>query len=123
MGCICNQHLFQRIACFFWYVGLAIPDIATIRDRAKNKFSKWIYGFMSFGWTGSAKHWQRFETLALVLAGLSTPLVLSVHTIVSFDFATSVKPGWHTTIFPHYFVAGAIFSGFAMVLNIVNHCA
>ncbi len=106
------------VSLLFWYSGL-IPDIATIRDRAKNKVAKWAYGFMSFGWTGSVKHWQRFETLALVLAGLSTPLVLSVHTIVSFDFATSVIPGWHTTIFPPYFVAGAIFSGFAMVLTLL----
>jgi molybdopterin-containing oxidoreductase family membrane subunit len=92
-----------------------MPDFATIRDRATGKTRKWIYYILSFGWTGTAKQWQRFESLSLVLAGLSTPLVLSVHTIVSFDFATSVIPGWHTTIFPPYFVAGAIFSGFAMV--------
>jgi len=102
------------VSLLFWYSGL-IPDFATIRDRAKTKFRKAAYGLASFGWTGSAKNWQRQEALALVLAGLSTPLVLSVHTIVSFDFATSVIPGWHTTIFPPYFVAGAIFSGFAMV--------
>ncbi|HEY1872613.1 MAG TPA: NrfD/PsrC family molybdoenzyme membrane anchor subunit, partial [Chitinophagaceae bacterium] len=88
-------------------------------DRAKLKWRKFFYGVTSFGWMGSTKHWQRFETLALVLAGLSTPLVLSVHTIVSFDFATSVVPGWHTTIFPPYFVAGAIFSGFAMVQTLL----
>ncbi len=102
------------VSLLFWYSGL-IPDFATIRDRAKTKFRKRAYGLASFGWTGTAKNWQRQEALALVLAGLSTPLVLSVHTIVSFDFATSVIPGWHTTIFPPYFVAGAIFSGFAMV--------
>jgi molybdopterin-containing oxidoreductase family membrane subunit len=90
-----------------------------LRDRAKLKWRKLFYGVVSFGWTGSTKHWQRHEALALVLAGLSTPLVLSVHTIVSFDFATSVVPGWHTTIFPPYFVAGAIFSGFAMVQTLL----
>ena len=102
------------VSLLFWYSGL-IPDFATIRDRAKTKLRKLLYGVASFGWTGTAKNWQRHEALSLVLAGLSTPLVLSVHTIVSFDFATSVIPGWHTTIFPPYFVAGAIFSGFAMV--------
>src|ERR1043166_6360334 len=102
------------VSLLFWYSGL-IPDFANIRDRAKTKLRRLLYGLASFGWTGSAKNWQRQESLALVLAGLSTPLVLSVHTIVSFDFATSVIPGWHTTIFPPYFVAGAIFSGFAMV--------
>jgi len=90
-----------------------------VRDRAKLKWRKLMYGVLSFGWTGSTKHWQRHESLSLVLAGLSTPLVLSVHTIVSFDFATSVIPGWHTTIFPPYFVAGAIFSGFAMVQTLL----
>lgn len=102
------------VSLLFWYSGL-IPDFATIRDRAKTKLRKRLYGIASFGWTGTAKNWQRFEALSLVLAGLATPLVLSVHTIVSMDFATSVIPGWHTTIFPPYFVAGAIFSGFAMV--------
>ncbi|MBS1774456.1 MAG: polysulfide reductase NrfD [Bacteroidetes bacterium] len=106
------------VSLLFWYSGL-IPDFATIRDRAKTKFRKRMYGLASFGWTGTAKNWQRMEALALVLAGLSTPLVLSVHTIVSFDFATSVIPGWHTTIFPPYFVAGAIFSGFAMVQTLL----
>jgi Ni/Fe-hydrogenase subunit HybB-like protein len=106
------------VSLLFWYTGL-LPDFATIRDRAKTKFRKMFYGLASFGWTGSTKHWQRQESLALVLAGLATPLVLSVHTIVSFDFATSVVPGWHTTIFPPYFVAGAIFSGFAMVQSLL----
>ncbi|MFM2394729.1 MAG: hypothetical protein RLZZ546_2711 [Bacteroidota bacterium] len=105
------------VSLLFWYTGL-VPDFATVRDRAKG-FRRKVYNFLSFGWTGSAKHWQRFESLSLILAGLSTPLVLSVHTIVSFDFATSVIPGWHTTIFPPYFVAGAIFSGFAMVLTLM----
>lgn len=105
---------YLTVSLLFWYSGL-LPDFATIRDRSKSKIRKAIYNTLSFGWTGSAKHWQRFESLSLVLAGLATPLVLSVHTIVSFDFATSVIPGWHTTIFPPYFVAGAIFSGFAMV--------
>jgi Ni/Fe-hydrogenase subunit HybB-like protein len=106
------------VSLLFWYSGL-IPDLATVRDRAKTKFRKYFYGIAAFGWTGSTKHWQRHESLSLVLAGLSTPLVLSVHTIVSFDFATSVIPGWHTTIFPPYFVAGAIFSGFAMVQTLM----
>ncbi len=106
------------VSLLFWYTGL-LPDLATVRDRAKTKFRKMFYGVASFGWTGSTKHWQRQESLALVLAGLATPLVLSVHTIVSFDFATSVVPGWHTTIFPPYFVAGAIFSGFAMVQSLL----
>jgi len=105
------------VSLLFWYTGL-VPDFATVRDRASG-FRKKIYSFLSFGWTGSAKHWQRWEALSLVLAGLATPLVLSVHTIVSFDFATSVIPGWHTTIFPPYFVAGAVFSGFAMVLTLM----
>lgn len=106
------------VSLLFWYSGL-LPDLATVRDRAKTKFRKFFYGLASFGWTGSTKHWQRNESLALVLAGLATPLVLSVHTIVSFDFATGIIPGWHTTIFPPYFVAGAIFSGFAMVQTLL----
>ncbi|MDE3236964.1 MAG: polysulfide reductase NrfD [Bacteroidota bacterium] len=106
------------VSLLFWYSGL-LPDMATIRDRAFTKLRKRLYGIASFGWNGSTKHWQRHESLALVLAGLSTPLVLSVHTIVSFDFATSVIPGWHTTIFPPYFVAGAVFSGFAMVQSLM----
>jgi len=105
------------VSVLFWYTGL-VPDLATIRDRATG-FRRKMYDMFSFGWTGSAKHWQRHESLSLVLAGLSTPLVLSVHTIVSFDFATSVIPGWHTTIFPPYFVAGAVFSGFAMVQTLM----
>lgn len=105
------------VSLLFWYTGL-VPDFATVRDRAVG-FRKKMYNVLSFGWTGSAKHWQRWEALSLVLAGLATPLVLSVHTIVSFDFATSVIPGWHTTIFPPYFVAGAIFSGFAMVQTLM----
>lgn len=105
------------VSLVFWYVGL-IPDLATIRDRA-NGLRKKIYGLLAFGWNGSAKAWQRFESVSLILAGLATPLVLSVHTIVSMDFATSVIPGWHTTIFPPYFVAGAVFSGFAMVLTLL----
>ena len=117
VGRICGVNLFYS---FSYYSGIRfIPDLATIRDRAKTKLRKMFYGLASFGWTGSTKHWQRHESLALVLAGLATPLVLSVHTIVSFDFATSVIPGWHTTIFPPYFVAGAIFSGFAMVQSLL----
>lgn len=106
------------VSVLFWYAGL-LPDLATVRDRAKVKWRKTFYGVAAFGWTGSTKHWQRHESLSLVLAGLATPLVLSVHTIVSFDFATSVIPGWHTTIFPPYFVAGAVFSGFAMVQTLL----
>lgn len=106
------------VSLVFWYIGL-IPDFASIRDRATTSVRKAVYGALSFGWDGASKTWSRYETVALVLAGLATPLVLSVHTIVSFDFATSVIPGWHTTIFPPYFVAGAIFSGFAMVLTLL----
>lgn len=105
------------VSLVFWYIGL-IPDFATIRDRATG-IRKSVYGALAFGWDGAAKTWSRYESVALILAGLATPLVLSVHTIVSFDFATSVIPGWHTTIFPPYFVAGAIFSGFAMVLTLM----
>lgn len=106
------------VSLVFWYSGL-IPDFAVIRDRANTKWRKRIYTILSFGWVGTAKNWQRFEEVSLVLAGLSTPLVLSVHSVVSMDFATSVIPGWHTTIFPPYFVAGAIFSGFAMVQTLL----
>ena len=106
------------VSCLFWYSGL-MPDFGTIRDKAKTAKRKKIYNLLSFGWRGTAIHWSRFESLSLVLAGLSTPLVLSVHSVVSFDFATSVIPGWHTTIFPPYFVAGAIFSGFAMVQTLM----
>ncbi len=110
---------YLSVSLVFWYMGL-IPDFAMIRDRAKTgKATQKIYQILSFGWSGKAKHWQRFEVISLVLAGLATPLVLSVHTIVSMDFATSVIPGWHTTIFPPYFVAGAIFSGFAMVQTLL----
>jgi Ni/Fe-hydrogenase subunit HybB-like protein len=105
------------VSLVFWYLGL-IPDFATIRDRATG-IRKTIYGALAMGWDGAARTWSRYESVALILAGLATPLVLSVHTIVSFDFATSVIPGWHTTIFPPYFVAGAIFSGFAMVLTLM----
>ncbi|MCZ4693162.1 hydrogenase [Ancylomarina euxinus] len=106
------------VSLLFWYMGL-IPDIGTMRDRVTSKAKKYIYGLLSFGWTGSVKHWQRHEKLSLILAGLAAPLVLSVHSIVSSDFATAIIPGWHTTIFPPYFVAGAIFSGFAMVLTLL----
>ncbi len=106
------------ISAVFWFVGL-IPDLASVRDRAKNPIRKAIYTLLSLGWRGSNKNWMHYEITYLILAGLSTPLVLSVHTIVSFDFATSLIPGWHTTIFPPYFVAGAIFSGFAMVLTLL----
>lgn len=105
------------VSLVFWYLGL-VPDFATIRDRASG-IRKMIYGALSLGWDGAARTWSRYESVSLILAGLATPLVLSVHTIVSFDFATSVIPGWHTTIFPPYFVAGAIFSGFAMVLTLM----
>lgn len=106
---------YATISLLFWYVGL-IPDLATLRDRAKNKYFKFVYATLAWGWRGSARHWHRYEIAYLLLAGLSTPLVLSVHSIVSFDFAVSQLPGWHATIFPPYFVAGAIFAGFAMVL-------
>ncbi len=106
------------VSLVFWYVGL-IPDIGTVRDKLKAGFKKVVYNVLSFGWTGSARHWHRHEVVSLILAALATPLVLSVHSIVSMDFATSVIPGWHTTIFPPYFVAGAIFSGFAMVLTLM----
>ncbi|MCW5960851.1 MAG: polysulfide reductase NrfD [Pyrinomonadaceae bacterium] len=106
---------YATVSLLFWYIGL-IPDIATLRDRAKNKYFKFVYGLLSWGWRGSARHWHRYEIAYLLLAGLSTPLVLSVHSIVSLDFSVSQVPGWHATIFPPYFVAGAIFAGFAMVL-------
>lgn len=108
---------YATVSVLFWYVGL-LPDLANLRDRAKNKVAQIIYGIMSMGWRGSARHWARYQTSYLLLAGLATPLVVSVHTIVSYDFAVSVVPGWHTTVFPPYFVAGAIFSGFAMVLTL-----
>jgi len=106
---------YATTSLLFWFVGL-IPDLGTLRDRAKNIWIKRAYGLLAMGWRGSARHWSRYETAYLLLAGLATPLVLSVHTVVSFDFAVGIVPGWHTTIFPPYFVAGAIYSGFAMVL-------
>ena len=106
------------VSVLFWYVGL-IPDLATLRDRAKSRLARTLYGIGALGWRGGNRQWRHYEMAYLLLAGLSTPLVLSVHSIVSFDFATSVMPGWHTTIFPPYFVAGAIFGGFAMVLTIM----
>jgi molybdopterin-containing oxidoreductase family membrane subunit len=105
------------ISLVFWYIGL-IPDLATFRDKAKHRITQVIYGLMAMGWRGSAYHWQRFEEAYLILAGLATPLVISVHTVVSFDFTIAIVPGWHSTIFPPYFVAGAIYSGFAMVLTL-----
>ncbi len=109
---------YGTVSLLFWYVGL-VPDLATIRDRATTKLRATIYGVFALGWRGSATHWKHYEKAYLLLAALSTPLVLSVHTIVSFDFAVSILPGWHTTIFPPYFVAGAIFSGFAMVVTLM----
>jgi Ni/Fe-hydrogenase subunit HybB-like protein len=103
------------VSLVFWYVGL-IPDLASLRDISKNKIQRWVYGFLALGWRGSAIHWRRYEKLYLLLAGIGTPLVFSVHTVVSFDFAVSIVPLWHATIFPPFFVAGAIFSGFAMVV-------
>ncbi len=109
---------YGTVSALFWFTGL-VPDLATIRDRATTKLKQWIFGFLSLGWRGSARQWSHYEVAYLILAGISTPLVLSVHSIVSFDFATSVIPGWHTTIFPPYFVAGAIFSGFACVMTLL----
>src|ERR1700727_2376264 len=109
---------YLTISAVFWYVGV-IPDFATLRDSAKQRWKQIVYGALAMGWRSSARHWQRYEKAALLLAGLSTPLVVSVHTVVSFDFAVSMIPGWHTTIFPPYFVAGAIYSGFAMVLTLM----
>jgi molybdopterin-containing oxidoreductase family membrane subunit len=106
---------YATVSAVFWFVGL-IPDFATLRDRAQSKTFQMIYGMLAMGWRGSARHWHRYETAYLLLAGLATPLVLSVHTIVSFDFAVGIVPGWHATIFPPYFVAGAIYAGFAMVI-------
>src|SRR5437867_36093 len=108
---------YATVSLLFWYVGL-IPDLATLRDRATGRAPRFIYGMLAMGWRGSARHWHRYETASLLLAGLATPLVVSVHTIVSFDFAISIIPGWHATIFPPYFVAGAIYSGFAMVMTL-----
>jgi len=108
---------YGTVSLLFWFVGL-VPDLATLRDRSQSRMGRTIYGIFSLGWRGSAMHWHRYETAYLLLAGLATPLVLSVHTVVSFDFAIAILPGWHTTIFPPYFVAGAIYSGFAMVLTL-----
>src|SRR5919206_671325 len=105
------------VSLLFWYVGL-IPDLATLRDRSNHPVGRIVYGVLAMGWRGSARHWHRYEVAYLLLAGLATPLVVSVHTVVSFDFAIAILPGWHTTIFPPYFVAGAIYSGFAMVLTL-----
>jgi molybdopterin-containing oxidoreductase family membrane subunit len=108
---------YGTVSALFWYVGL-IPDMATLRDRARNKAWKIVYGMAAMGWRGSARHWHNYESAYLLLAGLATPLVVSVHTVVSLDFASGVIPGWHATIFPPYFVAGAIYAGFAMVLTL-----
>ena len=109
---------YATVSALFWYVGL-IPDLATLRDRAKNMLRKRVYGALALGWRGANRHWQNYERAYLILAAISTPLVFSVHSVVSFDFATSLMPGWHTTIFPPYFVAGAVFSGFAMVMTLM----
>lgn len=108
---------YATVSLLFWYVGL-VPDFATLRDRSRNRFAKLVYGVLAMGWRGSARHWFRYEMAYLLLAGLATPLVVSVHTVVSFDFAMGIVPGWHATIFPPYFVAGAIYAGFAMVLTL-----
>jgi molybdopterin-containing oxidoreductase family membrane subunit len=108
---------YATVSLMFWYVGL-LPDLATLRDRARARVGQVVYGVLAMGWRGSAVHWHRYETASLLLAGLATPLVVSVHTVVSFDFAAGIIPGWHTTIFPPYFVAGAIYSGFAMVMTL-----
>ncbi|KAA0253721.1 hydrogenase [Acidobacteria bacterium ACD] len=109
---------YATISAVFWFVGL-IPDLATLRDSARHPAARFVYGLLAMGWRGSARHWSNYESAYLLLAGLSTPLVLSVHSVVSFDFAVGIIPGWHTTVFPPYFVAGAVFSGFAMVLTLV----
>jgi len=108
---------YATVSLLFWFVGL-IPDLATLRDRAKSRLKQVVYGILAMGWRGSAVHWHRYEVASLLLAGLATPLVVSVHTVVSFDFSAAIVPGWHTTIFPPYFVAGAIYSGFAMVMTL-----
>src|SRR5215471_11273794 len=108
---------YGTVSFLFWYIGL-IPDLATLRDRSQSRVGRAIYGMLAMGWRGAARHWHRYETAYLLLAGLATPLVVSVHSIVSFDFSVAIVPGWHSTIFPPYFVAGAIFSGFAMVMTI-----
>ncbi len=108
---------YATVSLLFWFIGL-IPDLATLRDRSSNRYARIIYGMLAMGWRGSARHWHRYETCYLLMAGLATPLVVSVHTVVSLDFAVSIIPGWHATIFPPYFVAGAIYSGFAMVMTL-----
>jgi len=108
---------YATVSFVFWFIGL-IPDLATLRDRSQSRAGRIIYGILAMGWRGSAQHWHRYETAYLLLAGLATPLVVSVHTVISFDFSIGIVPGWHTTIFPPYFVAGAIYSGFAMVLSL-----
>src|SRR5712675_1172112 len=108
---------YGTVSLLFWYVGL-LPDLATLRDRTTSRFAQIVYGILAMGWRGSAHHWKRYEITYLILAGLATPLVVSVHTVVSFDFAVGIVPGWHATLFPPYFVAGAIYSGFAMVLTL-----
>ncbi|MEA2625933.1 MAG: hypothetical protein QOD06_1978, partial [Candidatus Binatota bacterium] len=108
---------YLTVSLLFWYVGL-VPDLATLRDRAKSLHVRRLFGMFALGWRGSARHWERYEAAYLLLAGLSTPLVLSVHTVVSFDFSIGIIPGWHSTIFPPYFVAGAVYAGFAMVLTL-----
>jgi len=108
---------YATVSALFWFVGL-IPDFATLRDRTNNRYAQHIYGMLAMGWRGSARHWHNYDTAYLLLAGLATPLVISVHTVVSFDFAVGIVPGWHATIFPPYFVAGAIYAGFAMVLTL-----
>jgi molybdopterin-containing oxidoreductase family membrane subunit len=105
------------VSALFWYVGL-VPDLATLRDRARGRLARVVYGVLAMGWRGSAAHWHRHETASLLLAGLATPLVVSVHSVVSLDFASGIIPGWHSTIFPPYFVAGAIYAGFAMVMTL-----
>jgi molybdopterin-containing oxidoreductase family membrane subunit len=112
---------YATVSLLFWYTGM-VPDLATLRDRAQNRFAQIGYGILSLGWNGSARHWHRFEKAYLLLAALATPLVLSVHSVVSFDFAVAQLPGWHTTVFPPYFVAGAIYGGFAMVLTLAVPC-
>jgi molybdopterin-containing oxidoreductase family membrane subunit len=108
---------YATVSFLFWFVGL-IPDLATLRDRARNRVARKLYGMLAMGWRNSAAHWHHYETAYLLLAALATPLVVSVHTVVSFDFAVGIVPGWHSTIFPPYFVAGAIYSGFAMVMTL-----
>jgi Ni/Fe-hydrogenase subunit HybB-like protein len=108
---------YATISVVFWYIGM-VPDLGTLRDRSQSRLGQYVYGMLSMGWRGSVRHWARYETASLLLAGLATPLVLSVHTVISFDFAVALLPGWHTTIFPPYFVAGAIYSGFAMVITL-----